>query len=216
MKIIAINGSPRKSWNTATLLQHALDGAASTGSDTKLIHLYDLNYSGCNSCFSCKMKGGKSYGKCAIHDELTPVLEEIPDADAIILGSPIYFGTVTGKMRCFIERLLFQYLEYSLPPVSLFPKRLKTAWLYTMNVSREQIPDTGYQIHFNSNENIFKRAFGHCESFYSYETRQFEDYSKVVFNYVDPEERVKKAEIQFPKDCKAAFLLGKKLTTEKE
>jgi Multimeric flavodoxin WrbA len=54
MKIIAFNGSPRKKWNTATLLQKALDGAASKGAETELIHLYDLNYKGCISCFACK------------------------------------------------------------------------------------------------------------------------------------------------------------------
>ena len=46
MKVIAVNGSPRKTWNTATLLQKALDGAKSVGADTELVHLYDLNFKG--------------------------------------------------------------------------------------------------------------------------------------------------------------------------
>jgi len=91
MKVLAINGSPRKKWNTATLLQNALDGAASQGAKTELVHLYDLNYTGCTSCFACKLKDGKSYGKCAVRDGLTPLLEKIPDAGALILGSHIYF-----------------------------------------------------------------------------------------------------------------------------
>ena len=77
MKVIAINGSPRKKWNTATLLEKALEGAASEGAETELIHLYDLNFKGCTSCFACKLKDGKSYGKCAMKDELTPVLDKI-------------------------------------------------------------------------------------------------------------------------------------------
>ncbi|MGB7787695.1 flavodoxin family protein, partial [Methanoregula sp.] len=113
MNVIAINGSPRKKWNTATLLRHALDGAASEGAETELINLYDLDFKGCTSCFACKLKGGKSYGKCAMLDELTPVLEKIEAVDALILGSPIYFGNVTGEMRCFMERLLFPYLTYT-------------------------------------------------------------------------------------------------------
>ena len=52
MKVMAINGSPRKKWNTATLLDKALEGAASQGAETELIHLYDLNYKGCISCFA--------------------------------------------------------------------------------------------------------------------------------------------------------------------
>jgi hypothetical protein len=47
MKVIAFNGSPRKKWNTATLLEKALEGAASQGAETKLIHLYDLDFKGC-------------------------------------------------------------------------------------------------------------------------------------------------------------------------
>jgi len=65
MKIIGINGSPRKAWNTAILLNKAMEGAASKGAETELIQLYDLNYKGCTSCFACKIKNGKSYGKCA-------------------------------------------------------------------------------------------------------------------------------------------------------
>lgn len=62
MNVIAINGSPRKKWNTATLLEHTLEGAKSQGADTELVHLYDLDYKGCTSCFACKLKDGKNYG----------------------------------------------------------------------------------------------------------------------------------------------------------
>ena len=124
MKLLAINGSPRKKWNTGMLLEKALEGAASRGAETELVHLYDLTYTGCTSCFACKLKDGKSYGKCAVRDDLTPFLRRYTDADALILGSPIYFGTVTGEMRCFMERLLFPYHVYTSPPSSLFGKRI--------------------------------------------------------------------------------------------
>ncbi|HZK29807.1 MAG TPA: flavodoxin family protein [Methanoregula sp.] len=211
MKVLAFNGSPRKKWNTATLLQNALDGAASQGAETELVHLYDLTYTGCTSCFACKLKGGKSYGKCAVRDELTPVLEKIPDADAIILGSPIYFGTVSGEMRSFMERLLFPYLLYSNPPSTLFPKKIKTAFFYTMNVSEHQMKEFGYPLHVASNANILARTFGYTESLFSFETLQFEDYDKVVFSYFDPEERRKRRRTIFPKDCERAYELGARL-----
>ncbi|MDQ1253622.1 MAG: hypothetical protein QG646_2808 [Euryarchaeota archaeon] len=51
MKVIAVNGSPRKKWNTATLLEKALEGAASEGAETELIHLYDFNFKGEKRCF---------------------------------------------------------------------------------------------------------------------------------------------------------------------
>jgi multimeric flavodoxin WrbA len=62
MLMMAFNGSPRKTWNTATLLQKALEGAAAQGAHTDLIHLYDLQYAGCKSCFACKTKGGQVTG----------------------------------------------------------------------------------------------------------------------------------------------------------
>ncbi|MCX6690001.1 MAG: flavodoxin family protein [Methanoregula sp.] len=211
MKVLAINGSPRKKWNTATLLQNALDGAASTGAETELVHLYDLTYTGCTSCFACKQKGGKSYGKCAVQDGLTPVLEKIPDTDALILGSPLYFGTVTGMMRCFMERLMFPYLAYTNPPGSLYKKKIRTAFVYTMNVSEQQMKDFQYPVHTGLNEQVLGRTFGHAESLFSFETLQFEDYSKVVFSYFDPEERKERHRTVFPQDCKRAFELGARL-----
>ena len=125
MKVIAINGSPRKKWNTATLLEKALEGAASEGAETELIHLYDLNFKGCTSCFACKLKDGKSYGKCAMKDELTPVLEKLEDADAVILGSPLYLGNSTGEMRSFMERYIFPYLVYSATQYHYFLKTFR-------------------------------------------------------------------------------------------
>lgn len=86
MKVIGVNGSPRKDWNTATLLNRALEGAISQGAETELIHLYDINYKGCISCFACKLKDGKSYGRCAVADDLAPVLKKVAEADALILG----------------------------------------------------------------------------------------------------------------------------------
>jgi len=55
-KVIAINGSPRKNGNTATLLQNVLDGAKSQGAETEFVNLIDLKYQGCISCFACKIK----------------------------------------------------------------------------------------------------------------------------------------------------------------
>lgn len=63
MKLIAINGSPRRNGNTSTLLHKALEGAAAAGAETECIDLYTLNYKGCISCFSCKRKD-KEHGHC--------------------------------------------------------------------------------------------------------------------------------------------------------
>ena len=211
MKVLAINGSPRKKWNTATLLEKALEGAASQGAETELVHLYDLDFKGCTSCFACKLKGGKSYGKCAMIDGLTPVLEKLAGANAFLLGSPVYFGTVTGEMKSCMERLLFPYLTYTRPPGSLFARKIPTAFIYTMNVSEELMKEYHYPVHIGLNENLLSRTFGQAESLCSFETLQFEDYDKVVFSYFDPEKRRERRRTIFPEDCRKAFTLGASL-----
>ena len=180
MNVMAFNGSPRKKWNTATLLEKALQGAASRGASTELFHLYDLNFKGCISCFACKTKGGKSYGRCAVKDDLTPIFRKIEKAGAVILGSPIYFGSVSGEMRSFMERLLFPYLTYTDPPQSLFSGKIKSGFIYTMNTTEDQMTERGYVQLFKLNEMVLRMIFGASEYMCSFDTYQFDDYSKVV------------------------------------
>jgi len=213
MKVIAINGSPRKNWNTATLLKHALKGAESAGAETKLVHLYDLTYKGCVSCFACKLKGGESFGRCAVKDDLAPVFEEIRTANALILGSPIYFGDVTGQMRSFLERLLFQYPIYDPDAFGTRPKNMKTAWIYTMNVTEDLAREMGYDRMFKNNAELLERFFGPCQSLMCYDTLQFDDYSRYAARRFDPVAKKKRHEEVFPKDCERAFELGVRLET---
>jgi len=216
MKIIAFNGSPRKNWNTAMLLEKSLEGAASQGAETELIHLYDLDFKGCRSCFSCKTKGSKSYGRCAAKDDLAPILKKVEEADAIILGSPIYYGTVSGEMRSFMERLMFPYMTYNDPPQSLFPKKINTGFIYTMNVTEEQMKEYGFDQHAGLNEMVLQMIFGASEALFSFDTYQFEDYSKVVADRFDPEKKAKRRKEVFPKDCEKAFEMGARFAKKDE
>lgn len=208
MKIIAVNGSPRKEWNTATLLRHALEGAAAKGAETELIHLYDLDYKGCVSCFACKRKGGRSYGRCAVNDGLKPVLQKIEEADGVVLGSPVYFGLVTGEMRSFLERLCFQYLVYDEGHSVLFPKKIPCGLIYTMNVSEELMEQVGYRRHFSNMENLMKRFFGFAESLAVTDTYQFSDYSDYETSGLNAEEKARRHKEVFPLDCGKAFEMG--------
>jgi multimeric flavodoxin WrbA len=90
MKVMAFNGSPRKKkWNTVTFLNNVLQGAQSTGAESELVQLYDLKFSGCISCFSCKRKSRRKDGVCSVQDDLTPVLDRVKEADALIIGTPV-------------------------------------------------------------------------------------------------------------------------------
>ncbi len=208
MNVLAVNGSPRKHWNTATLLKYTLDGAASKGAQTELIHLYDLNYKGCTSCFACKYKEGSSYGKCAMRDDLSSVLDKITRADALIIGTPIYFGMPTGETRSFLERLLFQYLIYDARYSSLFQRKMQTGMIYTMNVSDAYIDKAGYLQMIQGIENTMKRIFGASETLVATDTKQFEDYSKYDTSAFDAAQKLKRHEDVFPSDCKKAFQMG--------
>lgn len=208
MKVLAFNGSPRKKWNTATLLRHTLDGAASKGAETELIHLYDYNYRGCISCFACKLKGGKSYGRCAVNDDLKPILDKVHGADAIILGSPIYFGMPTGVIRSFIERLLFQYLVYDAHHSFLFKRSIPTGLIYTMNVDQSLLEDIGYDMTLMGTEMTFKRCFGASETLMVTDTYQFDDYSKYETSGLDEARKAQRKAEVFPEDCRKAFEMG--------
>jgi multimeric flavodoxin WrbA len=208
MKVMAVNGSPRKAWNTATLLKKALKGAALQGADTELIHLYDLKFTGCTSCFACKIKDGKSYGRCAVKDGLKPILRKVEEADALILGSPIYFGNVSGEMRSFLERLVFPFFTYTDPPQSLFPKKIPTAFIYTMNITEELMKEWGYEQVFASIQRYLQVAFGSSEILYCCDTLQFKDYAKVVAPRFDPEKKARRRREVFPLDCEKAQALG--------
>lgn len=208
MKVIAINGSPRKNANTATLLKKALEGASSQGAETELINLYDFNYKGCISCFACKRIGGKSYGKCAINDDLAPIFKKIEEADALIFGSPIYFGDTTGTIRSFMERLMFPYAVYEENYPSLFKKKISTGFIYTMNISDDYVNEAGYKHNFKITENFMRNIFGSSESLLVTDTYQFDDYSKYVSTVWNEEKKAKRREEEFPNDCKKAFEMG--------
>ncbi len=213
MKAIAINGSPRKKWNTATLLEKALEGAASEGAETEFVHLYDLDYKGCRSCFACKLKTGDSHGSCAWKDDLKPVLEKIEASDALILGSPIYYGMVSGEMRSFLERLLFQYLVYDTKFSSLRRKDLPTGIIYTMNVTQASAEARNYPPTLGAMEAAIRRTLGGAEvpALYVTDTCQFDDYDRYEVTAFDGKHKARRREAEFPTDCQKAFDMGARL-----
>lgn len=212
MNVLAVNGSPRKKWNTATLLEKALAGAASKGATTELVHLYDLDFKGCRSCFECKRIGGKYYGRCAVKDGLTSLLDKAFEADALVLGTPIYFGAETGEFRSFMERLAYPFATYTPGYTSIFPRKIRTALLYTMNVQEPDIQKYHYDKGINRMRITLARLFGRCELFFATDTYQFTDYSKYLTTVWDAAAKAKRREDVFPQDCARAFALGERLT----
>lgn len=216
MQVYAINGSPRKKWNTAIILENVLQGAAEARDDviTEMINLYDLNYKGCVECFQCKLLGGPSYGKCAIKDDIYKVLQNVLHADAVVFGSPIYFSDITGMMRCFLERLFFPCFEYTPSHDSIAPKLLHSAFIYTMNVPENMMDELHYPQIIGTMQTFAGMIFGHAPLIqYVNNTLQFKDYSKYKSDMFDPAAKAMHHEKQFPEDCRKARELGAKLVT---
>lgn len=212
MKVIAVNGSPRKNWNTATLLEKALAGAKDSGADTEMVHLYDLSFRGCISCFACKKIGGASYGKCAVNDDLTPILDKAAKADALILGSPVYFFTESAEMRAFMERLRFPYFTYTPGFESIFPGKVRTALVYTMTADPELMANLGIDKTIGMSQWFMTHLFGNCELLTCHGTRQFDDYSKYPTTAFDADAIARRRQEVFPQDCARAYDLGVKLS----
>ncbi|RJP74142.1 MAG: flavodoxin family protein [Candidatus Abyssobacteria bacterium SURF_17] len=100
MKVIGLNGSPRKNANTSTLVEAVLKGAAAKGAETRIVNLNELKMQGCQGCEACKKKPGE----CVRKDDLSPLLQEIGECDAIVLGTPIYWFHVSAQTKTLIDR----------------------------------------------------------------------------------------------------------------
>ncbi|MFC2020751.1 flavodoxin family protein [Chloroflexota bacterium] len=100
MKAIGVVGSPRKKGNTEFLTQHTLKAIAEEGVDTELISLAGLDIRPCTACMVCREEEG-----CPIDDDLFPLYSKIKEAEAIILASPVYFGSATAILKAFMDRV---------------------------------------------------------------------------------------------------------------
>ena len=99
-KIVAVNASPRKGWNTDTLIDEAVKGAEAEGAEVIKFNLFRMEkYTGCISCFGCKKE--KFKGQCICRDALTPVLDAIRESDGLIIAQ-LFIGDdrlIPGSVR---------------------------------------------------------------------------------------------------------------------
>ena len=206
-KIIIIDGGPRATFNTASMLKKFGEGANSVSNEieVKTFRLYALDYKGCMSCMACKIKG-KASNVCKFKDALTPVLEEIAQADGLVLGSPIYFGDVTGQMRTFLERLAFPWLSYNDYSMTA-PKRMPVVLLETMN----GLPNRNNSQGFGSMEYCIANALGQPDKLYAYNTYQVKNYANFELGGFSEEAKRKYREEHWEEDLQKAFDAGRRL-----
>ncbi len=206
-KIVIIDGGPRPNMNTAQILRKFAEGAQSVSEDieVKTVRLYDLDYKGCMSCMACKVKG-KASNICRFKDPLTPILEEIAQADGLVLGSPVYFGDVTGQMRTFLERLCFPWLSYNDYSLTA-PKRMPVVLIETMNGTPERNNSNGY----GSMEHCIAAALGTPERLIAYNTYQVKNYDRFELAGFSEEAKRNWRDKHWEEDLQKAFDAGRKM-----
>jgi multimeric flavodoxin WrbA len=102
MKALGIVGSPRKGGNTEIITAHCLKAIAEEGIDTELVRLAGLDIKGCNACGYCHKNDG-----CSIEDDMQPVYEKMVAADALVIATPVYYGSATSLVKALLERAGF-------------------------------------------------------------------------------------------------------------
>jgi multimeric flavodoxin WrbA len=107
MQVLAINGSPRKRGNTATILEAVLEGAREVGARTEHIRLDEIDLKGCMGCLTCR----ENLGFCKREDGLSPYLEALKRCDGFVVGCPIYMYHVSGQTKIFVDRLYSFYIQ---------------------------------------------------------------------------------------------------------
>ena len=201
-KIVAVNASPRKGWNTDMLVDEASKGAASNGAVIEKFDLYRLEkFTGCISCFGCMRDGHR--GECVVKDGLKPVLDSIGEADGLIVGAPNYFGDLCAEFKLFYERLLFQYLTYRKECISYNDRPIPVLLISTSNA-----PVGMYSDLMESYRGKFETFIGPTAVLEVGETMQVKDYGKYDWTMFDGPARVERREKVFPQELKKAYDLG--------
>lgn len=214
MHAIAINCSPRPQGNTAQLLRAAIETMDNQEVETRFINLYSLNAAGCKSCFACKRIGGPSFGRCAQRDDMKPLLDFIIEtADILLVGSPVYYKSVTAGARAFIERSIFPLHDYSPARESLLKRKVAVGFIYTMNAGESALVN-GYDAGWTQIGKLYRDFFGSYNELFSCDTLQFSDYSKYASSIFDPAHKKLHHKQQFPKDIASARELGNRLLLE--
>jgi multimeric flavodoxin WrbA len=145
MKILGIEGGPRKDGNTEKLVRRVLAGAEEAGCETEFIKLAELTINYCRGCGSCRATGA-----CVMKDDMDQVVEAIQQSDVVVLGSPIYAWQVSGTTKVFMDRLC-RLLTPKYESRLNGPKKI--AFAYTQG---------------NPDPNLFKPYFDYQEKLYAF------------------------------------------------
>ncbi|RKD30106.1 flavodoxin family protein [Thermohalobacter berrensis] len=99
MRVVGFVGSPRKNGNTSTIVDKVLEGAKKKGAETKLYYLNDMNIKGCQGCLYCRKNE-----KCCVQDDMVKIYDDVKEANALVIGSPVYIHQVSAQTKLLLDR----------------------------------------------------------------------------------------------------------------
>jgi len=148
MKIIGFIASSRKEGNTAWAVNKILETAKGQGAEVQSWCFSDLNISPCRGCSGCK-KSGKG---CVINDDMQSIYAAFADADAIVLGSPVYMGQMSAQAKIFTDRLYACTSPKFSPYYKENARKKKMVLVFTQGN-----PDSNlFQSYFDYTKNMFQ------------------------------------------------------------
>lgn len=156
MKVLGIAGSPRRRGNTQLLMDHVLEGARGKGAQTDKLILSDLEFSPCQECGGCD-----DTGVCITDDDMRIVYDKVKEADALILSSPIFFGSLSAQTKMMIDRFQCWWVAKYVLKRSFVPKERKRNGIFISVSGRDRLD------YFESAKKIVKILFANIEVTYA-------------------------------------------------
>lgn len=106
-KILILSGSPRKGGNSDILCDEFMRGAEKSGHNVKKIRITEKEIHPCIACYHCRDNGGQ----CVFKDDMAEILQNMIDADVLVLASPVYFYSIDAQLKAVIDRTVARWLE---------------------------------------------------------------------------------------------------------
>ena len=185
MNVLGINGSPRIGGNTDILLDKVLEGAVRQGGRAEKIILNDLKFCPCQECEDI---AGDSV--CVIDDDWHQVYKRIKNADAVILASPIFFGSISAQAKMMIDRFQCVWRAKYILKKDIFNQRKKGGFISVQASARKDF--------FDNAKSIVKNFFAVINA----------DYKEELFC---PGIEEKAGILRYPDILKKAFELGQRI-----
>jgi multimeric flavodoxin WrbA len=147
MKIIGFSASPRKEGNTAWTINKILEGAKEQGAETQVWYSSDLDIKPCRGCLGCVKSD-----RCVINDDMQKLYDALGQADALVLGTPVYMGQMSAQAKIFTDRLFAQITPRFSPHF-----KEKNAGKKLILVFTQGNPDSGkFQVYYNYTKEMFQ------------------------------------------------------------